>query len=81
MRDLVLDSVRHPIVEDVAECTWTITMDLTGQAAKLNDKLADALAILHREVVQLVLSISDRVMWAKVGFEVIDEHCYAACVT
>ena len=65
MRDLVLDSVRHPIVEDVAECTWTITMDLTGQAVKLDDVLADVLAILHREMIQLVFSISNRVMQAK----------------
>ena len=75
VRDLILDAVRHPIIEDVAECAWTITMDLTGQAVKFNDKLADVLAIFHREVVQLVLHISDRVMWAKVGFEVINEHC------
>ena len=74
MRDLILDLVRHSVIKDVAECTWTITMDLTGQAVKLDDVLADVLAILHREVIQLVFSISDRVMQAKVGFEVIDEH-------
>ena len=59
----------------MAECAWTITVDLTGQAVELNDNFADILAILHREVVQLVFSISDRVMWAKVGFEVINKHC------
>ena len=74
MRDLILDSVRHSIIKDVVEYAWTVTMDLTGQAVKLDDILADALAILHREVIQLVFSISNRVIWAEVGFEVIDEH-------
>ena len=74
MRDLILDLVRHSIIKDVVECAWTITVDLTGQVVKLNDGLADALAILHREVIQLVFSISNRVMWAEVGFEVINKH-------
>ena len=52
MRDLILDLVRHSVIKDVVEYTWTVTTDLTGQAVKLDDILADVLAILHREVVQ-----------------------------
>ena len=74
VRDLVLDAVRHPVIEDVVECTWTVTTDLTGQAVKLNNILADMLAILHRKVVQLVLCISDRIVQAEVGSEIINEH-------
>ena len=69
----VFDVVRETAVEDMVECAVTVTVDLAGEAVELNHILVYSLSILHGQVVQLVLHLSDRVMWTEVRIEFLDK--------
>ena len=57
----------------MSECTVTIAPDLGGQPIEVDDVLCDTVAILHLKEVELMLHISDRVVWSKGGLEFCDE--------
>ena len=57
----------------VPEGTFFITSDLRSNPIELHDVLVDPLPVFHGEVVELVFSISDGVMWTEVGLELQDE--------
>ena len=57
----------------VLESTFSIVLDLCCDLVKLNHVLGDTLTILHGQVVELVLHISNRVMWTKVCLEFQDK--------
>ena len=65
--------VWQTIVEVVTECTFSITMDLRGQAVKLNHILVDSLSISHGQISEFMLHISDWIMWTKVYLEFQDK--------
>ena len=71
--NFIFDAVRETAVEDVAECTITIAMDLSSKAIELYYIFVYLLSFLHGQVVQLVFRVSNRVMWAKVGLQFGDE--------
>ena len=53
----------------MAEGTIAIDADLSSKAIELYNILVDFLPFLHGQVVQLVLHISNWVMWAKIGLQ------------
>ena len=71
--DFIFDAVGETAVEDVAECTIAIAVDLSGEAIELYDVLVDFLSFLHGQVVQLVLRVSNRIMRTKIGLQFGDE--------
>ena len=73
MGDLVLDMIRQTIIKVVLEGTFSIAPDLHCDPIELDHILGDMLTILHGQVVELVLCISDRVVWTKVHLEFQDE--------
>ena len=73
MGDLVLDTVRQTIIKVVPEGTFSIAPDLCRNPVELDHILGDTLTVLHGQVVELVLRISNRVMWTKVHLEFQDE--------
>ena len=68
--DLILDVIGEAIVEVVLKGTLSVSSDLRSNPIELNDILRNALTVLHGEVVELVLSISDGVVWPEVSLEV-----------
>ena len=73
MGDLVLDTIRQTIIKMVPEGTFSIAPDLHRDLVELNHVLGDTLTVLHGQVVELVLRISDRVVQTKVHLEFQDE--------
>ena len=67
--DLILDAIREAIVEMVPKGTFSVSLDLQSNPIELNNILCNVLTVLHGEVVKLMLSISDRVMWPEVSLE------------
>ena len=51
----------------------SITLDLGCKVIEVNNVSCDAMAVLHLEVVKLVLGISDRIVRTKGGVELRDE--------
>jgi len=62
-RDFILNLIWKSIIEHVAECAFTISFDLGGIAVKLHKILINSM------VVQLMLRISNRIGWSKIGLE------------
>ena len=59
---LVLDMIRQTVIKVVLKGTFSIAPDLHHNLVELNHILGDTLTILHGQVVELVLHISDRVV-------------------
>ena len=72
-RNLIFDAVRKAIIKVVPEGNFSVTSDLRSNPIELHDVLVDPLPVFHEEVVKLVFSISDGVMWTEVGLELQDE--------
>ena len=73
MGDLILDTIRQTIIKVVPEGTFSIAPDLRCDLVELDHVLGDTLTILHGQVVELVLRISNRIVWTKVHLEFQDE--------
>ena len=73
MGDLILDTIRQTIIKVVPESTFSIAPDLHCNPVELDHILGDTLTVLHGQVVELVLHISDRVVWTKVHLECQDK--------
>ena len=71
--DLILDTIGQTVIQVVPEGTFSIALDLHHDPVELSHILGDTLTVLHGQVVELVLCISDRVMWTKVCLEFQDE--------
>ena len=69
MRNLVLDSVWEAIVENALKSTFSIALNLTCQAVKLNHILVDLLSILHGQILEFVLCVSNWIMRAEICLE------------
>ena len=53
----------------VLEGIFSIALDLCHDPVELNHILGDTLTVLHGQMVELVLRISNRVIWTKVSLE------------
>ena len=73
MGDLVLDTIGQTIIKVVPKGTFSIAPDLRCDLVELDHVLGNTLTNLHGQMVELVLHISDRVMWTKVRLEFQDE--------
>ena len=69
MGNLVLDMIRQTVIKVVLEGTFSIALDLCCNPVELDHVLGDMLIVLHGQVVELVLHISDRVVQTKVRLE------------
>ena len=72
--DLILDMIQETVIKMVLEGTFSMALDLCHNPVELNHVLVDMLTILHGQVVELILCISDKVMWTKVHLEFQAEH-------
>jgi len=66
MGDLVLDSVWKSEMEEVPEHTISVTTDLGSQVIEVNDILVDTFIILHRQMTELLLHITDGVVGTEI---------------
>ena len=73
MGDLILDMIRQTVITVVLEDTFYIAPDLHCNPVELNHVLGDMLTIFHGQVVELMLHISNRVVWTKVHLEFQDK--------
>ena len=71
--ELVFYPVQEAIIKIVPEGAISITPDLGHKAIEVNNVSCDAMAVLHLEVVKLVLSISDRIVRTEGGVELRDK--------
>ena len=71
--ELIFYLVWEAIIKIVPEGAISITPDLGHKAIEVNNVSHDAMAVLHLEVVKLVLSISDQIMRTKGGVELCNE--------
>ena len=67
--DLILHAIGEAVVEVVPKGTLSVSSHLQSKPIELNDILRNALTVLHGEVVELVLSISDGVVRPEVSLE------------
>ena len=51
----------------------SITLELRPEAVEFHDVANDSLCVLHPQVVELVLGVSDGVVWAELELELCDE--------
>ena len=67
------NSSRETGVEQAAECAVSIVLDLGSEAVEVYYVPRDAVSILHPEMLELMLSISDGVVRSKGALELSDE--------
>ena len=73
-RNLILDMmIRETIVEVVLKGTFSITLDLQSDPVEFDNVFVDVLTIFHRQTVELVFCIFNRIMWSNIGLELKDE--------
>lgn len=70
---LIFDLVREATVEVMLEGTIIIALELEGNMIELHHIAHDVVVLLHIKVVELMLSLGDRVIGAKSTLELSDE--------
>ena len=83
--DLVLDSVGETGIEVVVQSAITISPNLGCDSVEVNHIAIHAMGVLHVEMIELVLSIGNGVVWTERGLELYDElmpagHPQGTCV-
>ena len=71
--DFVFDAVGQTGVKFVTKGGVAITLELRREAVELRDVANDSLRVLHSQVVELVLGVSDGVVRAELELEFCDE--------
>ena len=71
--DFVFDAVRQTGIKLVTKGGVAITLELRREAVELHNVVNDSLRVLHPQVVELVLGVSDGVVRAKLELEFCDE--------
>src|SRR5438445_8954371 len=77
--DLILNPIRKVIVENVVECTFSISTNLGSKVIELYYILVDMIAILHGEVVQLMFDFCNWIMRAKIECQLHNEFKVVVC--
>ena len=83
--DLILDSVGETGIEVMTQSAITISPNLGRNSIEVDHIAINAMGVLHMEVIELMLGISNRVMGTKGGLELYDEltpagHPQGTCV-
>ena len=83
--DLVLNSVGETGIEVVMQRAITVSPNLGCNLIEVNHIAVYAMGVLHVEMIELVLSIGNGVMWTECGLELYDElmpagHPQGACI-
>ena len=71
--DFVFDAVRQTSIKLVTKGGVTITLELGRKAVEFHNVANNSLHVLHSQIVKLVLSVPDGVMWAELELEFCDE--------
>ena len=83
--DLILNSVRETRIEVMAQSAIAVSLNLGRDSIDVNHIAIHAMGVLHVEMIELMLSIGNRVMWTKCGLELNDElsptgHPQGTCI-
>ena len=83
--DLVLDLVGETRIEVMMQGTITISLNLGCNSIEVNHIVIYMMGVLHAEMIKLVLSIGNGVMWTKHDLEFYDKlmpagHPQGTCV-
>jgi len=65
LSNLIFETIQKTRVEQAAECTISIILDLGGEAVEVHDIPRNMACVLHPEVFKLVLGIGDGVVRSK----------------
>ena len=83
--DLILDSVRETRIEVMAQSTIAISPNLGCNLIEVDHIAINAMGVLHAEMIELMLSIGNKVVGTECGLELNDElmptgHPQGTCV-
>ena len=83
--DLILDLVRETGIEVMAQSTIAVSPNLGRDLIEVDHIVIHAMGVLHAEMIELMLSISNRVVGTECGLELNDEltptgHPQGMCV-
>ena len=83
--DFILNSVRETRIEVMMQSTITISPNLGCDSIEVDHIAIDAMGVLHTQVIELMLGISNRVVGTKGGLELYDEltptsHPQGTCI-
>ena len=83
--DLILDLVRETRIEVVMKGGITISPNLGRDSVEVDHIAIYAMGVLHAEMIELVLGISNGVVWTEHGLELYDEltpagHPQGTCI-
>ena len=71
--DLILDSVGETRVEVMTQSAITISLNLGRDSIEVDHIAIYTMGVLHAEMIELVLGISNRVVGTESGLELYDE--------
>ena len=71
--DFIFDAVGQTSIKLVMKGSIAIALELRRKAVEHHNVVNDSLRVLHSQIVKLVLSISDGVMWAELELKFCDE--------
>ena len=83
--DLILNSVRETRIEVMVQSAIAVSPNLGHDSIEVNHIAIHAMGVLHAEMIKLMLSIGNRVVWTKCGLELNDKlsptgHPQGTCV-
>ena len=83
--DLILDSVGETGIEVITQSAIAISLNLGHDSIEVDHIAINVMGVLHAEMTELMLSISNGVVWTKRGLELNDElsptgHPQGTCV-
>ena len=71
--DLILDLVRETRIEVVTQGAITVSPNLGHDSVEVDHIAIYVMGVLHVEMIELVLGISNGVVWTERGLELYDE--------
>ena len=83
--DLILDSVGETGIEVMAQSAIAVSLNLGHNSIEVNHIAIHTMGVLHAEMIELILSIGNRVVGTECGLELNDElmptgHPQGTCV-
>ena len=83
--DHILDSVAETRIEVMMQSTITISLNLGCDLIEVDHIAINAMGVLHVEIIELMLGISNGVVWTERGLELNDElsptgHPQGTCI-
>ena len=83
--DLILDSVRETRIEVMTQSAIAVSLNLGHDSIEVNHIAINVMGVLLVEMIELMLSIGNRVVWTEHGLDLNDEltpagHPQGTCV-